>query len=727
MSTIEIKQHDITDCGAACLTSIAAYYGLTMPVARIRQMASTDRKGTNVLGLITAAEKLGFMTKAVKSLKQDGATNIEPLHKIPLPAIAHIIIDGKLQHYIVIYKITDKWIRIMDPAIGKLEKWSLQKFESRWTGVLVVMVPDEGSFKKGTEKISIVSRLLYLLKPHRGVIIQSIFGALIYTILGLGTSIFVQKIVDYVLPNSNENLLNLMGVVMICILALSAFINYCRSIFMLKIGQRIDIRLILGYYKHLLRLPQSFFDNMRTGELISRIGDAMKIRSFINDTLISLISGVFTILFAFVLMFTYYWKLALVILLTIPLYAITYWAYNKVNKKTQRRIMEEAAELESHLVESINVVRTIKSFGIEEYANIKTETRFIAFQNTAYNSGVNALTASSASMIISQLFTIILLWCGSNFVIGHEITPGELLSFYALIGYFIGPIGSLIGMNLVFQDAKIASERLFEILDLENEEEENKITISKEHIGDISFNNVSFSYGTRANIFNNLNLRIKKGEITAIVGESGSGKSTLSSLLQNLYPLSEGSIKIGEIDIKYIDNDNLRSIIGVVPQKVDLFEVTIIENIVLGENEPDMEKMINVCNSIGLLDFIQNLPNGFSTDIGENGVKLSGGQRQRLAIARALYRTPEVLILDEATSALDSQSEKYIKDMILKLKQEGRTIIVIAHRLGTITDADKIVVIEDGRVVEEGSHSELMENSASYKRLFTTQITNGNL
>lgn len=496
---------------------------------------------------------------------------------------------------------------------------------------------------------------------------------------------------------------------------------------MLKIGQRIDIRLILGYYKHLLRLPQSFFDNMRTGELISRIGDAMKIRSFINDTLISLISGVFTILFAFVLMFTYYWKLALVILLTIPLYAITYWAYNKVNKKTQRRIMEEAAELESHLVESINVVRTIKSFGIEEYANIKTETRFIAFQNTAYNSGVNALTASSASMIISQLFTIILLWRGSNFVIGHEITPGELLSFYALIGYFIGPIGSLIGMNLVFQDAKIASERLFEILDLENEEEENKITISKEHIGDISFNNVSFSYGTRANIFNNLNLRIKKGEITAIVGESGSGKSTLSSLLQNLYPLSEGSIKIGEIDIKYIDNDNLRSIIGVVPQKVDLFEGTIIENIVLGENEPDMEKMINVCNSIGLLDFIQNLPNGFSTDIGENGVKLSGGQRQRLAIARALYRTPEVLILDEATSALDSQSEKYIKDMILKLKQEGRTIIVIAHRLGTITDADKIVVIEDGRVVEEGSHSELMENSASYKRLFTTQITNGNL
>lgn len=723
MSVIEIKQHDITDCGAACLASISAHYGLSMPIARIRQMASTDRKGTNVLGLITAAEKLGFMTKAVKSLRQDGTPNLEPLGKIPLPAIVHVIIDGKLQHYVVIYKVTDKWVQIMDPASGKLEKWSLAKFVESWTGILVILIPDEEVFKKEDKKISIANRLLYLLKPHRGVIIQSIFGALIYTILGLGTSIFVQKIVDYVLPNHNNNLLNLMGVVMVVVLVLSAFINYCKSLFMLKVGQRIDVRLILGYYKHMIRLPQSFFDNMRTGELISRIGDAMKVRSFISGTLLSLITGVFTILFAFALMFTYYWKLALIILLAIPLYATTYWIYNKANKKTQRRIMEEAANLESHLVESINVVRTIKSFGIEEFANIKTETRFVALLNTAYRSGVNALSAGAASMMISQLFTIILLWVGSAFVLDYEITPGELLSFYALIGYFIGPIGGLIGMNLEFQDAKIASDRLFEIMDLEVEDEEQKLRISSEHIGDISFENVSFSYGTRAKVFESLNLRIKKGSITAIVGESGSGKSTIASLLQNLYPLTEGRIKIGEIDIKHIENSTLRNIIGVVPQKVDLIEGTILENIALGDTTPDVQRIVDVCSSIGILDFIQNLPNGFATNIGENGVKLSGGQRQRLAIARVLYRNPNVVVMDEATSALDSRSEQYVKDAIARMKHEGQTILIIAHRLGTITEADKIVVLDDGKVVAEGVHSDLMEKSEVYKRLFHSQMT----
>lgn len=723
MSVIEIKQHDITDCGAACLASISAYYGLSMPIARIRQMASTDRKGTNVLGLITAAEKLGFMTKAVKSLKQDGTPNLEPLGKIPLPAIAHTIIDGRLQHYVVIYKVTDKWVQIMDSSIGKLEKCSQAKFEERWTGVLVILVPDDEVFKKEDKAVSITSRLLYLLKPHKGVIIQSIFGSLVYTILGLGTSIFVQKIVDYVLPNHNNNLLNLMGVVMVVILALSIFINYCKSIFMLKISQKIDVRLILGYYKHMIRLPQSFFDNMRTGELISRIGDAMKVRSFISGTLLSLITGVFTILFAFALMFTYYWKLALIILLAIPLYAITYWIYNKANKKTQRRIMEEAANLESHLVESINVVRTIKSFGVEEFANIKTETRFVALLNTAYRSGVNALSAGTASMMISQLFTIVLLWAGSVFVLDYEITPGELLSFYALIGYFIGPIGGLIGMNLEFQDAKIASDRLFEIMDLEVEDEEQKISIGDEHVGDISFENVSFSYGTRAKIFESLDLQIKKGSITAIVGESGSGKSTLASLLQNLYPLTEGRIKIGEIDIKHIENSILRNIIGVVPQKVDLIEGSILENIALGDSTPDVQRIVDVCSSIGMLDFIQNLPNDFATNVGENGVKLSGGQRQRLAIARVMYRNPKVVVMDEATSALDSKSEQYVKDAIVRMKQEGRTILIIAHRLGTITDADKIVVLDDGKVVAEGVHSNLMENSEVYKRLFHSQMT----
>lgn len=565
--SIEIKQHDITDCGAACLASIAAHYGLLMPIARIRQIASTDRRGTNVLGVTTAAEKLGFSAKGVKALNQDGTKKIAPLQKIPLPAIAHVLIDGRLSHYVVIYKVTDKWLRIMDPAVGKVEKWNFEKFEQTWTGILILMLPDDSVFQKGSEKVSIMNRFLYLLKPHKAVIIQAIFGAVIYTILGLATSVFVQKIIDYVLPDNNANLLNLMGVVMVCILILSLIINYCKSIFIFKTGQKIDARLILGYYKHLLKLPQSFFDNMRTGEIISRIGDAMKIRSFINETLVSLIVSVFTILFAFGLMFTYYWKLALIILIIIPLYAFIYYLYNRVNKKTQRKIMENAADLESHLVESLNAVGTIKRFGMETFANTKTETRFITLLDSIYRSGVNALISTSATGFIAQAFTIILLWAGSYFVFDKEITPGELLSFYALIGYFIGPIGSLIGMNLAIQDAKIAADRLFEIMDLKQEDTEQKIDLERSRIGDIVFENVRFAYGTRTEVFEDFNLTISKGEITAIVGESGSGKSTLAALLQNIYPITGGSIKLGDINIKHIESDSLRQLISVVPQK----------------------------------------------------------------------------------------------------------------------------------------------------------------
>ncbi len=723
MLKTEIKQRDITDCGAACIASIAAHYNLMLPVARIRQIASTDQRGTNVLGITVAAEKLGFAAKGVKSLNADGTVNLEPLHKVPLPAIAHIVIDGRLQHYVVIYSVAEDWVEIMDPGTGKLEKRNIEEFAEQWSGVLVLMMPDEDRFQEGSEKVSILSRLLYLLKPHRSVVTQSIFGALIYTVLGLSMSIFVQKIIDYVIPNSNSNLLNLMGVVMVTILLVNGVINHCKSIFILKTGQQIDARLILGYYKHLLRLPQSFFDTMRTGEIMSRVGDAVKIRTFINSSFISLIVSIFTVVFAFALMFTYYWKLALVIFTIIPIYIAIYWLYNRVNRKTLRKIMEESADLESHLIETVNTAKTIKSFGIEEHVNIKSETRFVKLLKTTYKSGVNSLWASNSTDFLSNLFTVILLWCGSYYVIGHEITAGELLSFYALIGYFTGPVASLITMNQEIQDAYIASDRLFEIMDLEREKNENKMEIGAEQVGDITLANVSFAYGTRADIFNDLSLTIKKGELTAIVGESGSGKSTIASLLQNLYPLNGGCIRIGEVDIRHIEIASLREIVSVVPQKLDLFEGSVLENIALGEYAPDMQRIFEICSSLGIMEFIDSLPSGMATNIGENGVMLSGGQRQRLAIARALYRDPEVLILDEATSALDSISEEHVKKVIAGLKEQGKTVIVIAHRLGTVTTADNIIVLKNGEVAGEGNHKQLLKENEHYKNLVQLQMS----
>ena len=712
--SIKIKQHDITDCGAACLASISAHFKLKLPISRIRQMAGTDKKGTNALGLIKAAEKLGYTAKGVKG-------GLDSLPKIPLPAIAHVIVKEVLQHYVVIYKVTDKYIEVMDPGDGQIHKKSIAEFEKEWTGVLILMVPNE-SFVKKDEKVSNISRFFFLLKPHKSILFQALFGAIIYTVLGLSTSIYIQKLTDFVLVDGNKNLLNLLSIGMVVLVIFQIFIGTSKTVMVLKTGQLIDSRLILGYYKHLLKLPQRFFDTMRIGEIISRINDAVKIRAFINDTAISLIVNVFIVFFSFALMFIYSWKLALAMALIIPLYALVYFITNKLNRKQERKVMERAADLETQLVESLNSVKTIKQLSLEDFANLKTETRFINLLHTGYKSGLNAIFSGNSSEFLSRIFTIVLLWFGGYLVIDQTITPGELMSFYAIIGYFTGPVASLIGMNKSVQNALIAADRLFEIMDLEREEEENKFELDKQHQGNLVFQDVSFSYGTRVDVFEKLNLQIPHGKITAIIGESGSGKTTIAALIQKLYPLNDGNIYIGNVNIKYTSNESLRNYVGIVPQNLDLFAGNVIENIAVGEFHPNMERILDICKQIGILDFIEELPNGFQTWLGENGASLSGGQKQRLAIARALYRDPQVLILDEATSSLDSISEEQVQKCIRNLKQQGKTIVLIAHRLGTVLQSDKIIVLEKGKLMEEGSHNELYEKHGKYYQMWQKQM-----
>ena len=711
---IGIKQHDITDCGAACLASIASHYDLKLPIARIRQYASTDKKGTNILGMIEAAAKIGFMAKGVKG-------GFDSLFKIPVPAIAHVKVKNILHHFVVIYNVTKKYIRVMDPADGKLHDLSHREFKDQWTGVLILLAPDD-EFKTGNEKVSIVSRLWYLMKPHRSVMIQALFGAAVFTILGLTTAIYVQLIVDHVLTEGNNNLLNLLSTIMIGLLLLQIFIGATKTVFTLKTGQQIDTRLILGYYKHLIRLPLRFFDTMQVGEIVSRINDAVKIRVFINNVAINLAVNFFIVFFSFGLMFTYYWKLGLVMSLIIPAYGFLYLITNRLNRKTQRSLMENAASLESQLVESLNAISTIKQFGLEGFANIKTETRFIRLLRSVYRSGINSVFSSNSTQFFSRLFTIILLWCGGYYVLDGLITPGELLSFYAIVGYFTGPVGQLIGMNKTIQDAMIASDRLFEIMDLDKEKENNRVNLMPELIGDIRFQDVKFRYGSRAAVFEKLNIVIPNGQVTAFVGESGSGKTTLINILQKLYPLSSGKVFIGDLNLNYVGIQSLRKHISVVPQKIDLFAGNVVDNIAVGETEADMKRIVSICNKLGIIKFIEDLPNGFETYLGENGATLSGGEKQRIAIARALYKEPEILILDEATSSLDSTSEQYVHRMIQYLRSHGKTVILITHRLSSVLHADKICVLDKGRLVEEGDHEHLLENEGHYLKLWQQQM-----
>lgn len=711
---IKVKQQDMRDCGAACLASVAAYYQLKIPIARIRQLSHTDTRGTNVLGLIQGLNALGFYAKGVKG-------GMDALTAIPLPAIAHVEVKGNLQHYVVIYKVDRKYVTVMDPDLGRIEKYKVSDFEKIWSGALVLLEPNE-YFEQRNEKTSVYKRFWNLLRPHKSVAFQALIGAIVYTILGLSTSIYIEKVTDYVLVDGNLRLLNLLSVVMVLILFFQLFLGAMKSIMVLRTGQRIDRYLILGYYQHLLSLPQRFFDTMRVGEIISRVNDAVKIRTFINDVALQIVVNIFIVFFSFALMFTYSWKLALIVALVIPFYLLLYYISNKLNKSVERRMMEEGAELESHLVESLNAVRSIKAFGMETYANNKTDTKFSSLLRTIYKSVMNALFSTNSSEFLSRIFTIILIWVGAGYVIDRVITAGELLSFYALIGYFTGPVSQLIGMNKTVQNALIASDRLFEIMDLEREEITDKIELTADSVGDIVFTDVAFNYGSRVTVFESFSCRFEKGKTTAIVGESGSGKTTIASLILNLYPLKQGKITIGDYAINYLSASSLRSLVSVVPQQIDLFSGNVIENIALGDEYPDVQRVIDLVKSLGMLPFIEKLPNGLQTYLGENGALLSGGQKQRIAIARALYRNPEVLILDEATSALDSGSEEVIQAALQRFREQGKTMVVIAHRLSTIAQADCILVLQEGKVMEKGTHKELIAQPNSlYKNMWDKQ------
>ncbi len=686
MKKIKVKQRDITDCGAACLSSVSAHYGLFTSVAKIRQHASTDKKGTNLLGMKEGAEKLGFEAKGVKGV-------MDSLSKIPLPAVAHVIVKEVLQHYVVVYEASKKHITYMDPGDGQIHKVSLAEFEQLWTGNLLLLLPND-TFEQANERTPLITRFWRLLRPHTSIMLQALFGAVVYTLIGLSTSIYVQKIVDHVLPSGNLNLLNLLSVGMVVLLLFQLIINVVRTKLVISVGQQMDARLVIGFFRHLMGMRQFFFDSMRNGEIISRINDALKIRNFVIDVSLNFLVNIFILIASFTLMFTYYWKLGLVLLAIIPAYLIIYIITNKLNKKVERKVMEGAAELESHLVESLNNIKTIKNYELEEFTGTKTEFRFISLLRTLNFSAHNNLFSTASGEVVSKLLVIVLFWVGAGYVLEQIITPGELMSFYALIGYFTSPVTGIIGMNKTYQNAKIVADRLFEIIEQEQDSKDEAF-ISADEVGDIEFKEVSFRYGSRQTVLEEANFNISKGKITAIVGESGSGKSTIASLIQKLYRPQSGNIMIGNHNINTIST---KPIITIVPQHIELFAGSIIENIAVGEYNPDIKRIVEACQNIDLHDFIESMPNQYQTYIGENGMSLSGGQRQRLAMARALYRNPEIYILDEATSALDTRSIEQVKALIFDLKAAGKTIILITHQEGMQAIADEVLEVKGNKV-----------------------------
>lgn len=704
-----IRQHDITDCGAACLATISKQYGLSISITKIREVAGTDKKGTNAFGIIKAAKELGFTAKAVKGNQEAFFS------EFPLPAIAHVVVDGKLLHYVVIQKITKKQVIISDPAKG-LRKVTPEEFFKEWTGVLIMLVPSE-TFKKGKDTKNLFERFWNLLIPQKRLILDIFLASIIITVLGIIGALYFQIIIDDILSADIVKTLHIISIGVILLKLFATLLAYIRSQLLIYLGQKLDIALLLGYYDHVLKLPMNFFGTRRVGEIISRFQDASSIRNAIsNATLTMMIDSIMAVVGAVILCCKSP-ILFLIALIIVALYAILVFAFNNGYRKANEKQMEDNAQLTSYLVESLNGIQTVKAFNGELDVQLQTEFKFIKLLRSIFNLGHLGNMQSGLKLLISSVGEVAILWVGAYNVIKGNMTIGSLVSFNALLVYFIDPVKNIINLQPTLQTAMVASDRLGEILDLELEKdarEERKISPSTLK-GDIAINNLSFRYGTRKLILEDFSMYIEKGQRVAIVGESGAGKSTIAKILLGFYPYEKGSITIGDYALPDIRLDSLRDKIAYVPQETFLFSDSIMKNLTFGLENPDPEEVIEVAKIARVHEFVNELPLRYETMLDENGANLSGGQRQRIAIARAMLKKPDILILDEATSNLDAVTEKAIQETINAYSQ-GMTTIIIAHRLSTIRSCDRIFVMEKGKIVEENTHDELMKVKNGYYR-----------
>jgi ATP-binding cassette subfamily B protein len=708
-----VRQQDASDCGAACLAAVGRYHGARAPVALLRQLAGTDRAGTTLLGLAEAAARIGLAATGVR-----GAPDC--LARVPLPAIAHLAGPHGAHHYVVLYRVSGRAAVIMDPADGRLHRSALDEFVRRWSGVLLLIAP-ASSAEPLPAPPSGARRLWLLVRPHRTVLGHALAGAVVHTLLGLATAVYVQKVVDHVIPDGNRNLLDLMTAVLVALLVVQAYVGVVRGLLTLRTAQRIDAQLVTAYYAHLLRLPQRFFDTMRVGEIVARVNDAVKIRAFVNDVALDLVVSALVVAFSVTMMALHAPWLALLALASAPLYWAIYQTASTLNRRHQRALAERTAELESQLVESVAAAATIKRFAAEPAAELRTETRLVGLLRAVYAAAAVSLGSAVGAELLSRLLSVALLWTGSRLVLDRALTPGGLMSCYALLAYLTVPLGRLVGMGRAAQEALVAAERLFEVMDLECEDDAPRLDIVPEMVGDLRFDRVSARHGGRSRVLHEVSFVARRGAITAVVGESGSGKSTLAGVAQRIYPADGGRVWIGEHDVAQLGLRSLRRTVGVVPQRVELLAGTIVENVALGDPAPDVRRVAELCRRVGLGETLAGLPHGLFTEVGERAAALSGGQQQRVALARALYHRPAILVLDEATAALDAVAERQVLGVLRELAREGRSVLLVAHRLSSVVLADRIVVLAVAPLVEEGSHGELLRRGGAYGRLWAHQ------
>ncbi|BAY29930.1 cyclic nucleotide-regulated ABC bacteriocin/lantibiotic exporter [Nostoc carneum NIES-2107] len=705
-------QHSASDCGAACLVMIGRYWGKHFSVNRLRDMTNVGRSGASLQAIATAAESLGFTTRPVKA-------TLDKFAEQSLPAIAHW--EGN--HFIVVYEITKKQVIVGDPALGQ-RKLSLKEFKAGWTGFALLLQPT--SLLKDAQNQDIgLWKFFALIKPHYKVLIEVFVASVLIQIFGLVTPIFTQLLLDRVLVQRSIATLNAVGIGMIVFGLFSIAMNGVRTYLLSHTANRISVSLLVGFIKHTFRLPLAYFESRYVGDIVSRIQENQKIQSFLTGQTLSIVLDLLTLVIYLALMFWYSWKMALFVLLIVPPFFILALASTGILRRISRDIFNAGAKENSYIIESLTGIRTVRSLAIEQTVRWHWEELLNSLVKKAFNAQVIGIRLSMLSGAINTFTSTALLWFGAWQVIQGELTVGQLVAFNMLVGNVLGPFQRFSQLWNEFQEIIISSERINDVLEAEPEEDlHNKPRKTLGRLrGHIRFDRVTFRYHpeSKNNVLENVSFEIQPEQMVAIVGRSGSGKTTLSKLILGLYPATDGTVLIDGHDVTGISLRSLRSQVGVVDQDTFLFGSTIRENIAIAHPEATLDEIIQAAKLAGADEFIQQLPLGYQTQIGEGGGMLSGGQRQRLAIARALLGNPRLLLFDEATSHLDTESERIIQNN-LKTILKGRSSIIIAHRLSTVRNADLILVLDRGVLLESGTHDELIAKQGHYYYLNQQQL-----